>query len=231
MRDIVDWRYLTYNDPMCSNYSTNARKDLFQSYGVEVSDDFEPIDERFYPGSLAPIIIEGDETLKLDKFNFSLIPSWSAEPKVKFATHNARIETVIEKATWKKPFLSQHCLVPISGFFESVYEGDFAGNVIKFQKPDKSLLFAAGIYDIWKSASGSEVIRSFTILTTEPTEFILKNGHDRSPIFLDFANGDEWIHLQSEGESMRQFLLDKNQKPELSIELDRPLKPGWEKRK
>lgn len=220
-----------YTTSMCSNYSVHFTKEIFESQGVEIRDTFDKVDTRFFPGSLAPVILKNDAGLKLDQFVFSLIPAWSAESKIKFATHNARIETVLEKASWKKPFLSQHCLVPISGFYESVYDGDFAGNVIRFEKPDKSLLFAAGVYDIWKNSSGSEVIKSFSILTTEPTEFILKNGHDRSPLFLDFANGDEWVHIQSDGKSMRKFLLEKNQKPELSIVIDRPLKPGWQKRK
>jgi len=216
--------FLGYDFDMCSNYVTKAEASDFGSYGIEAKDGIVDVDKRFYPHNDAPIILAEDDTLVLKNFKFSLVPSWSAESKVKFATYNARIETVLEKATWKNPFLKKHCVVPITGFYESVYDGPFAGNVIRFSRPNKMLLFAAGIYDIWKNASGSEVVKSFSILTTEPSDFILKNGHDRSPIFLDFHNCDEWLHMETDGLSMKKFLLDSNQNPDLEIKIDRALK-------
>lgn len=230
---------------MCSQFEliTKATKKALKDQ-VRIPDTSEQINIRVLPYQIAPVIAVNknqNSILQLSPMSFSLIPSWSKEPKVKFATHNARIETVLEKPTWKEPFLTKHCVIPLTGFFESAYEGPEAGHIIKFcpgqtdslEDSEDSLLFAAGIYDIWRDPAGdpSKKIFSFSILTTEPTTYILDHGHDRSPLFLSFENAKEWLHLQSSASGMIDFLLSRNQKPELSVSIDRALKPGWEKRR
>lgn len=239
---------------MCSQFEliTKATKKALRNQ-VKIPDTSEQINIRVLPYQTAPVIAVNknqNSILQLSPMSFSLVPSWSKDPKVKFATHNARIETVLEKPTWKDPFLTKHCIVPLTGFFESAYEGPEAGNIIKFRsatsqasqtsassdgttESDDHLLFAAGIYDIWKDPSGdpSKKIFSFSILTTEPTKYILEHGHDRSPLFLSFDDAKEWLHLQSSSTGMIDFLLSKNQKPDLDVSIDRALKPGWEKRR
>jgi putative SOS response-associated peptidase YedK len=73
-------------------------------------------------------------------------PSLSKEPKVKFATHKATLDTIEEKATWRGPFKKAHCLVPIQSFLEPIYTGEFSGNIVAFQPRDKKIMLAAGIY-------------------------------------------------------------------------------------
>lgn len=184
----------------------------------------------FLPYQKAPVIVSENQNTpeikyKITSMGFSLVPSWSKEAKVKFATHNARIESVLEKPTWKTPFLKQHCVIPISNFYESVYEGPLQGNVISFHKPHHELLFAAGLFDRWNESF------SFSILTTEPTPFILEHGHDRCPIFLKLDQAKEWLSLKDDGAKMQSFLLNEFEKPELDVSVHRPLKAGWEKRK
>lgn len=217
---------------MCAQFTIKAKKDDFQSLGFAVPESLNEIDERFLPSKFAPVVVKSNTELKLTGMRFSLIPSWSKEPKVKFATHNARIETVLEKPTWRKPFESQHCVVPMTGFFESVYEGEKAGNIIQFHNSEKSILLAAGIFDHWVNPKNKQDnFFSFSILTTEPTKYILENGHDRSPLFLSLADSKEWLHLTGDPKEQVQFLSDRTLRPDLTVTIDRPLKAGWEKRK
>jgi len=217
---------------MCAQFTVKTNKAELEALGIEVGQSFESINDRFLPSKVAPVFVKSRDNIKLTGMRFSLIPSWSKEPKVKFATHNARIETVLEKPTWKIPFAKQHCVIPMTGFYESVYEGPIAGNIIQFHKPDESLLFAAGIFDYWKNPENdSDHFYSFSILTTEPTDFILQNGHDRSPIFLDWSRALTWLDFYKPPQSQVDFLLSEQVRPELIVEVDRPLKPGWEKRK
>lgn len=217
---------------MCAQFALKIEaNELSIKYGIKVPETVSAIDERFLPYKSAPVIVH-DSGLKLVGMSFSLVPFWSKEPKVKFATHNARIETVIEKPTWRVPFERQHCFVPITSFYESVYEGPEAGNIIKFSRPENEILFAAAIFDLWKSPTEpAKSFFSFSILTTEPTKYILDHGHDRSPIFLNFDDAKSWTTLSEEPIKLVQFLLEKNLKPDLNVEIDRPLKAGWEKRK
>lgn len=217
---------------MCAQFKIQMTKDELEELGIHISNSFDSINERILPSKTAPVIVKSSQNLKLTGMRFSLVPSWSKESKLKFATHNARIETVLEKPTWRKPFESQHCVVPMTGFFESVYDGAKAGNIIQFHKPDKTLLFAAGVFDFWKNPIlETDSFFSFSILTTEPTKFILENGHDRSPIFLNYTDAQSWLTFNSDPKSQIDFLLAQNQKPDLVVEIDRPLKAGWEKRK
>lgn len=217
---------------MCAQFTLKTNKSALTNLGISLPESFTEIDERVLPSKVAPVIVQTQNLLKLTGMKFSLIPSWSSEPKVKFVTHNARIETVLEKPTWRIPFEKMHCIIPMTGFFESVYEGPLAGNIIKFEKKDSDLLFAAGIFDQWKNPNNpNDNFFSFSILTTEPTKFISDNGHDRSPLFLDFESAKSWLKLSGHPKSQVDFLLSQNLKPSLSVSVDRPLKEGWEKRK
>ncbi len=216
---------------MCAQFTLKIKANqLSLKYGIKVPENLDEINERFLPYKTAPTVVRDKEkNLKLFPMGFSLVPSWSKDPKVKFATHNARIETVKEKPTWRVPFEKNHCLIPMTSFYESVYEGPKAGHVIEFSPKKEELLFAAGIFDIWKDKEKKDdkSLFTFSILTSEPTQFIMDYGHDRSPIFLKFDDAKEWFNRHGDVD----FLMSKNQKPELVVEIDRPLKAGWEKRK
>lgn len=223
---------------MCAQFSLQIAAEELRNLGITVSRALDGIDERFLPYTKIPVIVQTPQGLKLTPMNFSLVPAWSKEPKVKFATHNARIETVAEKPAWREPFLSKHCLIPITNFFESVYEGPHAGHIISFgheagaeNQERKPTLFAAGLFDVWINPETKEPLFSCAILTTEPSPFILENGHDRTPIFLNFEDGKTWLTLRASEKEMVDFLLAKNIYPDLQVTRDRPLKSGWEKRK
>lgn len=214
---------------MCAQFSLQVAAEELRNLGITVSSTLEGIDERFLPYTKIPVIVQTPQGLKLTPMNFSLVPAWSKEPKVKFATHNARIETVTEKPAWREPFLSKHCLIPITNFFEPVYEGPHAGHIISFGQ--ESTLYAAGLFDVWVNPETKEPLFSCAILTTEPSPFILENGHDRTPIFLKLEDGKTWLTLRTSEKEMVEFLLAKNIYPDLQVTRDRPLKSGWEKRK
>lgn len=218
---------------MCAQFTLKIKaSELSNKYRIKVPENLVSIDERFLPYKSAPCVVKtSEDNLKLTSMSFSLIPYWSKEPKVKFATHNARIETVTEKPTWKIPFKKQHCLIPMTSFFESVYEGPLAGNIIEFSDNKNDLLFAAGIFDIWKNSENKQNLFSFSILTSKPSKFISDYGHDRCPIFLNFENAKKWLTLLDDDALLVNFLLKNIQIPELNVQVDRPLKAGWEKRK
>lgn len=217
---------------MCAQFTLKIKAtDLSLKYGIKLPENLEDIDERFLPYKTAPVIVEQNEVQKLVAMQFSLVPSWSKDSKVKFATHNARIETVTEKPTWKIPFDRFHCIIPMTSFYESAYEGPEAGHIIEFSQSQDELLFAAGIFDVWSDTKENKNLFSFSILTTEPDQFIIEHGHDRTPIFLKYSDAKVWLTLKDQPQKMIEFLKDKNLKPELKVKIDRPLKAGWEKRK
>ena len=189
-------------------------------------------DELIVPHTLAPVIVAaagGKNLVKL--MSFSLVPSWSKDRKPKFATHNARLDTVIEKPTWKKPFQTKHVIVPISSFIEPIYVNDLAGNMVQFFDKGEHILAAAGIYDEWVNKETGEVLESFTILTDDPPSFVNKVGHDRCPVFIGKKYFEEWLNpAKVAPEQLLKRLRSNVQKIEFDVAKHRPMRPGWEKR-
>lgn len=231
---------------MCAQFALKMKMKELINKAIRVPEGLESIDERYLPYQKAPVIARNYHrggVLQLSPMSFSLVPSWSQEEKVKFATHNARIETVTEKPTWKMAFQNQHCLVPMTAFFESVYEGPEAGNMISFERKatltstdeeteEDSVLYAAGIFDLWKDPAHQKAnLFSFAILTTEPSDYIKEHGHDRSPLFLNFEDGKTWIGMMDSPQNMVDFLLNHKTTPMLNVKMERPLKAGWENKK
>ena len=213
---------------MCAQFDLKVLANaLSLKYGIQIPEDFI-FEKRVTPHSLAPVITSSG--LKMMKF--SLLPSWSKEPKVKFATHNARIETLNEKATWKIPFKKFHCLVPLTQFIEPIYISKYAGSMVAFSQANHELLTAAGLYDSWVNKQTGEVIESFTIITTEPPAFVAEVGHDRCPVFLKSSAFKEWLNPKdTEPDSLKKFLLNNQDLVDFTVKKDRDMRPGWEKRK
>lgn len=214
---------------MCAQYIVKLQAlDLETIFGISIADDIPPWVERITPYTNAPVITHNG----IHMMNFSLIPSWATERKQKFASYNARIETVIEKPTWRKPFESKRCLVPISKFIEPIYDHEYAGNMVAFERKDHEPLFAAGIYDLWVDKKTGEEVPSFAMLTSPALEFVKRIGHDRSPIFLPKEAFTEWLKPEKENpQKLVNFLREQRLNPPLIVEKDRAMKPGWEKRK
>src|SRR5665213_3779118 len=135
---------------MCASYMIRQRNP--GQFGVAASmriDIEEYYDRLIVPYSKAPVLVEDNDVQILIPMKFSLVPRWSKEPKVKFATHNARLETIDEKPTWKGVFTQRHCLVPLTDFIEPIYEGEYAGFMVAFAAESGGLIFAAGVWDEW----------------------------------------------------------------------------------
>lgn len=183
------------------------------------------------PHAYAQVIVAPKGQLTLTSMSFSLVPSWSKERKPKFATHNARLESAGVKPSFRDAFVKRHCLVPLSGFIEPIYEGELAGNMVEFHPPEGEILLAAGLWETWEDAAGKEPLRSFTVLTHDPIPYVAKQGHDRSPVLLKAEDAQEWLALsfKSPNEHLN-WLLGAISEPLLAARVSRPLKAGWETR-
>lgn len=214
---------------MCAQYQVEAEvKRLAAQFKrpFEGKMEWKP---RVVPYALAPVIV-GDH---LQLMQFSLVPSWSKEPKVKFPTYNARLDTILEKPTWKSPFVKKHCIVPMSAFVEPVYvsKKGLAGNMVAFHQRGEELLLAAGIWDEWKDKQTGKTVQSFAIVTDEPSDYVKDVGHDRQPVFLGRQRAEEWLaNVNDKGEDLRTFLKEVAEEPDFATAIDRPMVKGWEKR-
>lgn len=215
---------------MCAKYGVEVEFNLLErTYRLQEVPNFLLSGNTIFPHTPGLAIYENMGPRKADIMNFGLIPSWSKERKPKFASYNARIETVMEKPTWKAAFKNRHCLVPISVFYESVYEGDYAGNTISIRAEKSELMTAAGIWESWTDKTTGEIVNSYAILTTEPPLQIRTAGHDRCPIFLKSNAFSEWL-IDDPQKNWIQFLETNSDSINFTFKAESKLK-SFEKKK
>lgn len=203
---------------MCAQFTMKKSiQELEKLLGLPINKQDE-YSERALPHSKAVVVTEDG----LTTMSFSLTPSWSPEPKVKYATYNARLETVDQKSTWRTPFLKHHCFVPMDAFIEPIYDGELGGNMVSFES--ESLMYAAAIYDTWVNKKTGEVLESFAIITSDPSPFVKSIGHDRQPVFLDLESAKHWNILKGSAKELKEFLVKHSLTPSLKALVDRPLK-------
>lgn len=127
--------------------------------------------------------------------HWSLLPAWAKEPKLKFATFNARAETVTQKpafrGAWKR---SQRCIVPASAYAEwPTIDGKKQRH--RVQAANGAPLLFGGLWELWQR--GQEERHSFTILTVPPVSQI-EWLHHRMPLILPESVLDAWLHASPE---------------------------------
>lgn len=213
---------------------TAAIKDL-------VLDESSPLDrvkDDVYPYGYACVITSPPQTenLLLSAKRYSLTPSWSKEEKVKWATYNARMartnartgkaEVIYEVPTWKGAFGNKHCIVPLHSFRESCRDGKAKGHIAEFTPQQSAVIYAAGIYDDWINKKTGEVLSSFAIVTSEPNQFLIDVGHDRSPAILSLDNAKRWLEPFASAKAAYAFLEENKEIPPMNYELVRKLKSG-----
>ncbi|MBK8576378.1 MAG: SOS response-associated peptidase family protein [Elusimicrobia bacterium] len=200
-----------------------------------------PARSRVVPRRPAPVVVRQASERIFKEMIFGLVPAWSPTPTVKFATHNARLMSadkktgrnvlIYEKPTWREAFRLRHCLVPMTGFIEPIYQGELAGNMVVFRPNEQNVFAAAGIWEEWTSKTTGEAVSTFTVLTDDPVPDVERLGHDRTPVFLSEEDFDHWLLAESaQPQEMLNSLRSRHAKWRWSATIDRPLAPGWEKR-
>jgi putative SOS response-associated peptidase YedK len=77
---------------------------------------------------------------------------------------NARAETLLEKPSFRRPFLTQRCLVPAGGFYEWRKDGK-AKQPFLIRRRDKAPIAFAGIWDRWNDPSRSHDLHRLQVVS------------------------------------------------------------------
>ena len=82
--------------------------------------------------------------------------------------------------------------MPVDGFYEGKKLDAKTKQPYAIVMKDRSLFGFAGLWERWKDKVSGEIVRSFTIITTEPNE-VCAPIHDRMPVIVDQANYGKWL--------------------------------------
>ena len=183
-------RYAAKWEPVEFEKVFNVQPPLFESYNLA-------------PTQYAPVVWQPRGSREVLNARWGLIPRWVDKPAdFKASMFNARSETLTEKASFKRPFKSQRCLVPASGFYEwRKVGGDKQPFYIR--REDGSPFAFAGLYDCWQK--DDQELYSYTIITASPNA-LMKNLHNRMPVILAPEHFDAWLDADSESGDLESLL-------------------------
>lgn len=193
---------------MCGRYTTTHPLDeilryfLISNVRPEVEEGYRP---SFNVAPSQPVLViglrQGERAAAMHRWG--LIPRWAKDASIGAKMINARAETVAERPAYRTPFRQRRCLIPADSLFEWQRNGK-TKQPFRFMMRDESMFAFAGLWDEWRAPDNS-VIRSCTIVTTEPNKLI-EPVHNRMPVILHPADYDEWLDPRTEQERLLAML-------------------------
>ncbi len=176
---------------MCGRFSFSPTDIIIEErFDITINDEFRGPRYNSAP-SQELAVISSETPSKLSYYKWGLIPFWAKDAKIGNKLINARAETITEKPSFRNSLKSKRCLVLSDGFYEWKKVGK---DKIPFRitLSDNSPFAMAGIWDIWKNPNG-ELIKSFSIITTEANE-LMKELHHRMPVILNREDEKAWLN-------------------------------------
>ena len=131
---------------MCGRYCVQ-KKTLLVANGLvkkNINVDLEQDNFNCSPGGKYPCIKSATNGKYLEMTIFGLLPSW-AKPDFR-RLHNARLEGIETKVSFKKLIVNSRAVIPISGFFEW-HKANEKKVPYYFTRSDDQDLFACGVHD------------------------------------------------------------------------------------
>ena len=149
---------------------------------VEDTDNFNA-----HPSQKLPVIKSYTNGKALENLEWGLIPSWAKDKKDFKPLINARVETLVEKISFKKLIQTSRCLVVADGYYEwKRVEKEKVPYF--FQREDNDLIFFAGIFQDNK----------FCIITRVASNEI-KEIHNREPLIINKSQINNYLNIKKNG--------------------------------
>jgi putative SOS response-associated peptidase YedK len=178
-----------YDTGMCGRYTLTNPQKLSDRFAAQNELDALRASWNVAPSQTMPVVTRNSPN-RLELMKWGLVPAWSKEPKTKFSTINARVETLSEKPMFRNLVRNRRCIVPASGFYEWKREGE-KKTPYYFYLKDTDIFGFAGLYDIWSDGNGGE-LRTYTVITV-PANEVMEPVHDRMPAILSKEAEGYWL--------------------------------------
>ena len=121
-----------------------------QPAGESFSAHYNVVPQQGNPERYIPIIRDQEDgTAEAVKVQWWLLPFWSKEPRVKYSTFNARVETVAKAASFRDPFKRRRCLIPAAGWYEW-QETPTGKQPWYIHSANSEVSMLAGLWDRWE---------------------------------------------------------------------------------
>ncbi len=151
----------------------------------------------------------GELSREIHSARWGLVPRWSKGPAEGAPLINGRIESLLEKPSFKDSVVRRRCVIPASGYYEWQVASDGTKQPFYINAGTDGMFALAGLYEWWADPSKaandpSRWLLSATTLTKASCPE-LAHIHDRNPVLLSADTFDAWLDPHIEGD---QDLLD-----------------------
>jgi putative SOS response-associated peptidase YedK len=161
-------------------------------------------------------VAPGDEVLAVttdrkgnprgELLRWGLVPTWAKGPDTGLKMINARVETVSERAAFRRAFERYRCLIIADGFYEWQRQAVGPKQGFHITRAGGGPFAFAGLWSIWHDdGNDGRTLRTCTILTTAANPAIA-SLHDRMPVILAPGNEAAWLDQSRPPESLRELL-------------------------
>ncbi|KAF2337216.1 SOS response-associated peptidase [Flavobacterium daemonense] len=177
----------------------SSRRDVKIRFNIAVNNNGDFYEGVFVNGFEHPNlpIITNDNPAEITTNSYwGLVPFWAKNMEFRDKTLNARIETIGTTASYKN-ILSNRCLIIATSYYEWRWldpKGKQKEKYQIFSQNDEIFCFA-GLYDSWVNPANGEVIKSFTMVTTQANETMkfVHNNRERMPIVLNREDEQKYL--------------------------------------
>lgn len=147
-----------------------------------------------YANYFTSVITQKDKGgLQIEPMRYRVRPAGSQdEIPSKYNIFNARIDALEKRETWRNIFGKKHGILVLSKFYEWVVR-DNQKKIVSFSPSEHEYMTVPCIWDEWRSPGGEISFKSFAVITKDPPEDVLRNGHDRCPVFLKKDSISGWL--------------------------------------
>jgi len=151
----------------------------------------------------------GELSREIHSARWGLVPRWAKSPTEHAPLINGRIESILEKPSFKDSVIRRRCVIPASGYYEWHVAADGTKQPFYITAGSDGMFALAGLYEWWAdpakdSKDPSRWLLSATTLTKH-TAPELAHIHDRNPVLLSPDTFEAWLDPHIEG---NQELLD-----------------------
>ena len=175
---------------MCGRFTLHhSTEDIAERFAVDQT--LLELKPRFNIAPSQPVaaIVQGESRV-MQELKWGLVPSWARDPGIGNRLINARAETITEKPAFRGAFAYGRCLIPASGYYEWLRDGRKRTPMLVHRQTGEPFLMA-GLYERWQTPEEG-ILRSCTIITTEPNE-VAATVHHRMPAILTDSSSEIWM--------------------------------------
>ena len=143
-------------------------------------------------------ILQKNDKRYLVDLEWGMVAFWTKDLASARRPINVRIETLRERPTYRKELERRRCIIPASGFYEWLKEGEQPGP--RYFRVTEGQAAFAGLWDKWQENEEAEPLRTCTIIT-QPAEGPISAIHDRMPALLTPEAALRWLDPTLDGAS------------------------------